>query len=111
VLLNAPDDCLAANEEPFGPLALVSPVAGLDAALTRANRLPVGLAAYAFTSDAGRQHRIADELEAGTIAFNHWQASWPETPFGGRGDSGFGVEGGVEGLQAFQQLKFVSHAS
>jgi len=111
VLLDAPDDCLAANEEPFGPLALISPVSGVEAALARANRLPVGLAAYAFTHDARRQQQIADELEAGTIAFNHWQASWPETPFGGRGDSGFGVEGGVEGLQAFQQLKFVSNAS
>jgi len=110
VLLDAPDDCLAANEEPFGPLALISPVADVDEALARANRLPQALAAYAFTYDARRQQRIAAELDAGTIAFNHWQASWPETPFGGRGDSGFGVEGGVEGLQAFQQVKFTSHA-
>jgi len=53
--------------------------------------------------------RIAEEPNAGTVAFNHWQASWPETPFGG-GDSAFGVEGGVEGRQAIQQIKFTNHA-
>jgi len=54
--------------------------------------------------------RIAEEPNAGTVAFDHSQASWPETAFGGGGDSGFGVEGGVEGPQAIQQIRFTSHA-
>ena len=70
----------------------------------------MALPAYAFTHDAAIQLTLAEELNGGTLAINHWQASWPETPFGGRGDSGFGVEGGVEGLQAFQQIKFTSWA-
>ena len=72
--------------------------------------LPQALAAYAFTHDLRVQTRLREELSAGSLAFNHWQASWPETPFGGRGASGFGVEGGVEGLQGFQQIKFISAA-
>ena len=108
VLADASDDLLAANEEPFGPLALISPVRDLEEALARANRLPQALSAYAFTNDARIQAALRDELSAGTVSINHWQASWPETPFGGRGASGLGVEGGVEGLQAFQQVKFVS---
>ncbi|HTO39899.1 MAG TPA: aldehyde dehydrogenase family protein, partial [Rhizomicrobium sp.] len=108
VLAGAGDDCLAANEEPFGPLALIAPMRDLDEALAKANRLPQALAAYAFTRNTKVVAALREELNAGTIAINHWQASWPETPFGGRGASGFGVEGGVEGLQAFQQIKFVS---
>ncbi|MBV9508774.1 MAG: aldehyde dehydrogenase family protein [Caulobacteraceae bacterium] len=110
VLADAGDDCLAANEEPFGPLALIAPFRDADEAVAKANRLPQALAAYAFTHDARLQARLAEAVCAGTLALNHWQASWPETPFGGRGASGFGVEGGVEGLQAFQQIKFVSAA-
>jgi len=54
--------------------------------------------------------RIAEEPNAGTVAFNRWQASWPQTAFGRRGDSAFGLEGGVAGRQAIQQIKFTSHA-
>ena len=110
VFAGALDDCLAANEEPFGPIALLSPFKDLDDAVAKANRVPQALAAYAFTHDARVQAALRDQVEAGTLAFNHFQASWPETPFGGRGASGFGVEGGVEGLQAFQQIKFISAA-
>jgi succinate-semialdehyde dehydrogenase/glutarate-semialdehyde dehydrogenase len=108
MLADAGDNCLAANEEPFGPMAVLSPFRDLDEAISRANRLPQALAAYAFTHDARVQAALRDQVSAGTLAFNHWQASWPETPFGGRGASGFGAEGGVEGLQAFQQIKFFS---
>jgi succinate-semialdehyde dehydrogenase/glutarate-semialdehyde dehydrogenase len=108
VLAEAGDEVLAANEEPFGPLAVLSPFKTLDEALARANRLPQALAGYAFTNDARIAAALRAEVNVGTLAINHWQASWPETPFGGRGASGHGVEGGVEGLQAFQQIKFVS---
>lgn len=104
------DQSLAANEEPFGPIAILQAFKTVDEVLERANRLPQALAAYAFSHDARIHAVLRDELHAGTIAINQWQASWPETPFGGYGDSGFGVEGGVEGLQAFQQIKFIGSA-
>jgi succinate-semialdehyde dehydrogenase/glutarate-semialdehyde dehydrogenase len=110
VLVDAGDDCLAAKEEPFGPMAVIAPMRDVEDALTHANRLPQALAGYAFTHDARIQAALKDSLSVGSLAINHWQASWPETPFGGRGDSGFGVEGGVEGLQAFQQIKLISAA-
>ncbi|GGC55374.1 NAD-dependent succinate-semialdehyde dehydrogenase [Chelatococcus reniformis] len=108
VLRDAPDDCLAANEEPFGPLALLKPFDDVDEALALANRLPVGLAAYAMTHDSRLAERAAAGIDAGNVVLNHWQASLPETPFGGVRDSGMGREGGIEGLEAFQQVKYVS---
>ena len=108
VLANADPRCLAANVEPFGPLALTMPFATFDEAVAASNRLPFGLAAYAFTRDARIANAIGDALESGNVAVNHWSVSLPETPFGGMKDSGFGSEGGVEGLQAFQRLKYVS---
>jgi succinate-semialdehyde dehydrogenase/glutarate-semialdehyde dehydrogenase len=108
VLANADPRCMAANVEPFGPLALTMPFRTFDEAVAASNRLPFGLAAYAFTRDARIANAIGDALESGNVAVNHWSVSLPETPFGGVKDSGFGSEGGVEGLQAFQRLKYVS---
>jgi succinate-semialdehyde dehydrogenase/glutarate-semialdehyde dehydrogenase len=75
-----------------------------------ANRLPVGLAGYVFTNDSRALRAITSGLNCGAIAVNHWTVSGPETPFGGRGDSGHGIEGGWEGVAAFRQQKFVSEA-
>jgi len=108
VVADAAPDSLASNEEPFGPLALICSFESEEEALQQANRLPQALAGYAFTHDARIVAALRAELNVGTLAINHFQASWPESPFGGRGASGFGVEGGVEGLQAFQQIKFIS---
>lgn len=91
----------AMNKEPFGPLALVSRVESLDEALEEANRLPVGLAAYAFTDSRRSAERIAARIESGMLGLNHFALALPETPFGGVKDSGFGSEGGQEGLEAF----------
>ena len=98
------------REEPFGPLALMLPFDDLDDAITIANELALGLAGYACTTDTRRAARLRDELAVGTLAINHFTASWPETPFGGLNDSGVGSEGGIEGLQAFQQVRFISEA-
>ncbi|CAM3916841.1 Succinate-semialdehyde dehydrogenase/glutarate-semialdehyde dehydrogenase [Bordetella tumbae] len=96
-----------ANIEPFGPVALLSSFKHLDEAISEANRLPFGLAAYAFTNHLGTAHRLANEIESGSVCINEWQASLPETPFGGHKDSGLGSEGGIEGLREFIRVKCV----
>ena len=109
VIADLPDDARAMNEEPFGPLALVNPVKTLDEAIEKANALPFGLAAYAFTRSASNAERLADGVEAGNLSINHFVASVAETPFGGVKDSGYGREGGTEGLQCYTVAKNVSH--
>lgn len=108
VLRDVGPDCLAANTEPFGPLALVQPFREADEALSLANRLPFGLASYVFTRDAATARLASERMESGVVCINHCQASLPETPFGGFKDSGLGKEGGIEGLQEFMQIKYVS---
>jgi succinate-semialdehyde dehydrogenase/glutarate-semialdehyde dehydrogenase len=105
------DDSMAANVEPFGPLAIARPFDDLDEAVDNANSLPFGLATYAMTNNVRRAHEISEALEAGNVILNHWTVSLPETPFGGVKESGFGTEGGIEGLRAFQTVKFVSEAA
>ncbi|MCB2188291.1 MAG: NAD-dependent succinate-semialdehyde dehydrogenase [Deltaproteobacteria bacterium] len=111
LLVDFPDDCLAATQEPFGPLALARSFRTFDEAVALANHLPVGLASYAFTKDLATATAIGDAIDCGNVAINHWRVSLPETPFGGVKDSGLGLEGGIEGLQSFQKLKFISQAS
>src|SRR5580693_1675646 len=109
VLADLPDDARAMREEPFGPLALINPVASLDEAIEKANALPYGLAAYAFTRSARNADRLAEGVEAGNLSINHFVASIAETPFGGVKESGYGREGGTEGLQCYTVAKNVSH--
>jgi succinate-semialdehyde dehydrogenase / glutarate-semialdehyde dehydrogenase len=109
VLADLPDDARAMREEPFGPLALINPVASLDEAIAKANALPYGLAAYAFTRSAKNADRLAEGVEAGNLSINHFVASIAETPFGGVKDSGYGREGGTEGLECYTVVKNVSH--
>jgi succinate-semialdehyde dehydrogenase / glutarate-semialdehyde dehydrogenase len=108
VLTGVADDALAGSTEPFGPLKTVRPFDDLDEALAEANRLPFGLASYAWTADSRAAAWITDGIEAGSVAVNSWKPSLPETPFGGFHLSGLGIEGGVEGLRAFQRVKYVS---
>jgi succinate-semialdehyde dehydrogenase/glutarate-semialdehyde dehydrogenase len=110
VLRDVPIDCVAMREEPFGPLALLRPFASCGEAVELANALPLALAGFVWTRDVKRTTLFREDLEVGTLGINHFTASWPETPFGGVKESGMGSEGGIEGLQAFQQLKFVSEA-
>ncbi len=109
VLADVPDEARAMREEPFGPLALLSRVRSLDEAIGKANALPYGLAAYAFTHSAANVDRLVEGVEAGNLSINHFVASRAETPFGGVKESGFGREGGIEGLQAYTVVKNVSH--
>jgi succinate-semialdehyde dehydrogenase / glutarate-semialdehyde dehydrogenase len=109
VLADVPDNARAMREEPFGPLALVNRVKTLDEAIERANELPYGLAAYAFTNSAKNAERLAEGVEVGNLSINHFVASSAETPFGGVKDSGYGREGGSEGLTHYTVVKNVSH--
>ncbi len=98
----------AMNEEPFGPLMLVTPVDDIDAALAEANRLPYGLASYLFTNSMSTERKVSAGIESGMLAINHFAMSAPETPFGGIGDSGIGSEGGIEGMEAYLRPFFVT---
>ncbi len=109
VAADLPDDALAMSEEPFGPLALINPVDSLDDAIEKANSLPFGLAAYAFTHSARNVHLLSERIEAGNLSINTLEASVAETPFGGVKESGYGREGGMEGLHQYMSIKNVSH--
>ncbi len=110
VLANVPDDARVMQEEPFGPMAIVNPVDSLDEAIAAANSVPYGLAAYGFTNRADYADRMIDEVEAGNLSINTLEASLPETPFGGVKSSGYGREGGAEGLHHYMVVKNVSHS-
>ena len=98
------------NEEPFGPIALVMPFKSFDDVVTEANRLPYGLAAYAFTKSNKTVTDLGSEIETGMLTINHLGLALPEVPFGGIKDSGYGSEGGTEALEAYLITKFVSQA-
>jgi len=108
VLRDVPDTARIMNEEPFGPLAPISGFADRDEAIARANRLPFGLAAYAFSGSAETIRILGDTLEAGMVGVNSFAISTPETPFGGIEDSGYGSEGGIEGLEAYMRTRLVT---
>ena len=110
VLAGVPDHARIMQEEPFGPVAIVNRVPDLDTAIAQANSVPYGLAAYGFTNRADYVDRMIDRVEAGNISINTLEASLPETPFGGMKSSGFGREGGTEGLHHYTVVKNVSHS-
>jgi succinate-semialdehyde dehydrogenase/glutarate-semialdehyde dehydrogenase len=109
VLAEVPDSARVMREEPFGPLAVINPVASLDEGIEKANALPFGLAAYAFTHSARNANVLAERIQAGNISINTLEASVAETPFGGVKDSGYSREGGIEGLYPYMIVKTLSH--
>jgi len=110
VITDVPDDCKVMTEEPFGPLAPVVRFKSFDEVVERANSLPFGLASYAFTGSTQTANLIGDALQSGMVGVNSINISTPETPFGGIKESGYGSEGGIEGLQAYLNTKFISQA-
>ena len=111
VLTHVPDSAEIMQEEPFGPVAVLNPVANLDEAIARANSVPYGLAGYGFTNRADYIDRMIDEVEVGNLSINTLEASLPETPFGGIKSSGYGREGGAEGLDNYITIKNVWHST
>ncbi len=89
---------------------LVSRVGTVEQAIEKANSLPFGLAGYAFTESARNVEALTAGLEVGNLSINHLTASIAETPFGGVKDSGYGREGGTEGLECYTVAKNVMHA-
>lgn len=110
VLADVPMHAKIMHEEPFGPIAVLLPFDELEDGLQEANRLPYGLSAYAFTSNARTAIDVADGLEAGMIGINQYRIVAAELPFGGMKESGHGAEGGVEGIEYYLTHKFISQA-
>lgn len=108
VLANVPVEALVMNEEPFGPIALLNRFRDLADAAAEANRLPFGLAAYAYTGSQETANKIAAAVEAGMISINHHGIGLPELPFGGVKDSGYGTEGGSDALEAYLNAKLIT---
>jgi succinate-semialdehyde dehydrogenase/glutarate-semialdehyde dehydrogenase len=108
VLLQVPDQALVMNEEPFGPIAPMALFDEVDEAIARANRVAYGFAAYCFTQSASIAAKFTAEIEAGNLGINQMSPSLPDAPVGGVKDSGYGYEGGREGIAAFQHVKLVS---
>jgi succinate-semialdehyde dehydrogenase/glutarate-semialdehyde dehydrogenase len=110
VLTNVPKEARVMNEEPFGPLAVIAPFGSFEEVVEEANRLPFGLASYAYTRSAKTANTIAAAVEAGMMSINHHGLALPEVPFGGVKDSGYGSEGGSEAIEGYLVTKFVSQA-
>ena len=110
VVTDVPDDAKVMTEEPFGPIAPIVTFKSFDEVVERANSLPYGLAAYAFTSSNSTAAAIGDAMQSGMVGVNSIAISTPETPFGGVKESGHGSEGGTEGLGAYFNTKFISQA-
>lgn len=108
VLVDVPLSARVFNEEPFGPVAAIRAFNHLEEAISEANRLPYGLAGYAFTRSLSSAHLLAQRLELGMLWINQPAAPWPEMPFGGLKDSGYGSEGGPEALDAYLNVRSVS---
>jgi succinate-semialdehyde dehydrogenase/glutarate-semialdehyde dehydrogenase len=110
VMTDVPGDARIMNEEPFGPLAMIAPFSDMDGVVAEANRLPYGLAAYAFTRSAKTAAAIGSAIESGMVSINHAGLALPEVPFGGVKDSGYGSEGGAEAIEGYLVTKFISQA-
>ncbi len=108
LLADVPNSARIMNEEPFGPVAVTQRFSTFDEVIEQANRLPYGLAAYAYTRSARTAADVGDALEAGMIGINFGILTGPETPFGGVKESGHGSEGGHEGLEAYLVTKYVA---
>jgi succinate-semialdehyde dehydrogenase / glutarate-semialdehyde dehydrogenase len=110
VLSNVPLHARIMTEEPFGPVAVMAPFKTFDDAVEAANRLPYGLAAYAFTESAKRAMLIGDAIESGMVGINVVGMAAPDSPFGGVKESGFGSEDGPEGVAACLVTKAIHQA-
>ncbi|MEO6360771.1 MAG: NAD-dependent succinate-semialdehyde dehydrogenase [Sphingomicrobium sp.] len=110
LLADVPVEADIMNHEPFGPVAVTRPFRDFDDAIEQANRLPFGLAAFAFTENGRRANLLGGAIEAGMVGLNTFAISSADAPFGGVKDSGFGTEGGKEGLETYQVVKVIHQA-
>ncbi len=110
VIADVPMEADMMSNEPFGPIAMMRPFGTFDEAIEQANRLPYGLAAFAFTENGRQANRLGDMIEAGMVGINTVSISGADTPFGGMKQSGYGSEDAIEGLQAYLVTKAVHTA-
>jgi len=110
VLTDVPMEARIMQEEPFGPIAPIASFKSFDEVVQEANRLPYGLAAYAYTGSATTAGAIGAAFESGMVSINHHGLALPEVPFGGIKDSGFGSEGGSEAIESYLNTKFITQA-
>jgi succinate-semialdehyde dehydrogenase/glutarate-semialdehyde dehydrogenase len=110
VLDCVPDAARVMREEPFGPVAALQPFQTLNEVIDKSNSLPFGLAAYAFTASRRNLNALTDRLKVGLLGLNHCNIAAAETPFGGVRDSGYGSEGGSEGVEQYLVTKFVTES-
>ena len=110
LLADVPESAAIMANEPFGPVAVAAPFSTLDDAIAKANRLPFGLAAFAFTENMRRANLLGDAIEAGMVGINSFAISVADAPFGGVKDSGFGSEGGIEGFESYLVTKAIHQA-
>ena len=108
VFADVPLDASIFNDEPFGPIAGIRGFDQLDEAIAEANRLPYGLAGYAFTRSIKNAQLLMNRMEVGMLWMNQPATPSAELPFGGVKDSGYGSEGGPEALEAYLNTKAVS---
>jgi succinate-semialdehyde dehydrogenase/glutarate-semialdehyde dehydrogenase len=108
VLADVPLTAKVFNDEPFGPMAAVRSFETLDEAIAESNRLPYGLAGYAYSQSVKTIHALSQRVEVGMLWVNQPAMALPEMPFGGVKDSGYGSEGGPEALEAYLVTKTVS---
>ena len=110
ILVDVPEESEIMREEPFGPVAPIIPFDSLEEAISKANALPYGLAAYVFTQSDKTTEILVESLESGGIAVNSAAPVPSDLPYGGFKDSGYGYEGGIEGVEAYLHKKLVSLA-
>jgi len=108
ILTEVPDTAQIMNEEPFGPIAVINRFSTFDEAISRANATPFALGAYAFTRSAENIAAVSEALEAGMIGINGFNIVFPDSPIGGRRDSGYGSDGGRDGFDAYLMNKFIN---
>jgi succinate-semialdehyde dehydrogenase/glutarate-semialdehyde dehydrogenase len=110
LLADVPNEADIMSSEPFGPVAVSRSFTDFDDAIEQANRLPYGLAAFAFTENGRRANVLGDAIEAGMIGINSFAIGGVDSPFGGVKLSGFGSEGGREGLEGYLVTKAIHQA-
>ncbi len=108
VLVDVPPDADVNREEIFGPVAPITTFTSEDEAVARANESEYGLTAYVFTRDLSRTIRLAESLDFGMVGVNSGLVSNPAAPFGGVKASGFGREGGFEGIEEYLDTTYVA---
>ncbi|SFN94968.1 succinate-semialdehyde dehydrogenase / glutarate-semialdehyde dehydrogenase [Bradyrhizobium sp. Rc3b] len=111
ILSNVHPDSRVLHEEPFGPILTVAPFDTIEEAIEEANATEYGLASYVFSDSPDIQQRMIRSLSTGAVSVNFLKGVSADAPLGGIKQSGYGYEGGIEGVRAFQNLKLVNSAN